>query len=221
MESALIIAGLWLVFAGTHISLSSLRLRPRLIAALGPRAFQGVYSLIAVATLAALIWFYLPNRHQGPLLWTFPLDSLRLWTVYVLQCVAWTLVAAGALQPSPVMTAAFSATRPDEIPVRGVQHITRHAVFMGTALFAALHLPMNGFLSDVVFWAGFPIFAIVGCWHQDQRKLATEGEAYRTWYSATPFLPFTGRRTLHGLRNLPPLAIALGVGLTVLFRLLH
>ena len=92
---------------------------------------------------------------------------------------------------------------------------------MGVGLFGLLHLPMNGFASDVAFWAGFPLFAVAGCRHQDLRKLATEGEAYRTWHAATPFWPFTGRETGRGIRELPRLAVPLGVGLTIGLRLLH
>lgn len=203
------------------MGLSSLRLRPRLAGALGERPFQGVYSLIAAVILTALVWVYLTHRHEGPLLWAIPLGTAGLWTTYVLQGVSWTLVVGGVVQPSPVLAAAFSDESPERIEVRGVQRITRHAVFMGIALFGALHLPVNGFLTDAIFWAGFPIFAIVGSWHQDRRKLATEGEAFRAWHAATPFLPFTGRGTLRGLKEIPPLVIAIGTGLTVVFRLLH
>ncbi len=221
MNTEFTIGALWLLFAATHLGLSSLRLRPHLIRALGERPFQGVYSLIAAVLLTAVFWVYLTHRHQGPLLWAIPLGTTGLWATYVLQGVAWTLVAAGALQPSPVLTAAFTDSSPERIEVRGVQRITRHAVFMGISLFSALHLLGNGFLTDVVFWAGIPIFGLVGCWHQDRRKLATEGEAFRAWHAATPFLPFTGRETLRGLREIPPLAVGIGVGLAVVFRLLH
>jgi uncharacterized membrane protein len=221
MGATLVIAGLWVLFAATHMGLSSLRLRPRLLAALGPTGFRGLYSLIALVTFTALVWIYLVHRHQGPCLWSLPIGTAGLWTIYALQGVAWTLIAAGSLQPSPVVTSAFAGAPGGPIEVRGVQRITRHAIFMGLGLFGALHLPVNGFASDVAFWSGFPLFALVGCWHQDRRKLASEGEAYRAWHAATPFLPFTGPETVRGLREFPPLALALGIGLATGLRLLH
>ena len=220
MHAALCIGALWLLFAVTHMGFSSLRLRPRLVGAMGPRAFQGVYSLIALVVFSGLFWFYLAHRHQGPLLWAIPIGPVALWTIYVLQGVAWTLVVAGAIQPSPAMVAGFTGKMPERIEPRGVQRITRHAIFMGVALFGLLHLPMNGFLTDAIFWAAFPVFTILGCWHQDQRKLATEGEVFRAFHAATPFLPFTGRDTLRGLSEMP-LAIVIGVVLTLALRLLH
>ena len=102
-----------------------------------------------------------------------------------------------------------------------MQRITRHPVFMGLGLFGALHLVANGFASDAVFWAGFPIFAAIGCAHQDHRKLATQGEAYRRWQAGTAFLPFSGSGTWRGLRELPRLAIPIGVALAIGLRLLH
>ncbi len=199
---------------------SSLRLRPRLVGAMGTRAFQGVYSLIALVVFTALVWFYLTHRHLGPLLWAIQIGPVALWTIYVLQGVAWTLVVAGLIQPSPAMVAGLTGKMPEDIEPRGVQLITRHGAFMGLGLFGLLHLPMNGFLSDAIFFSGFPIFAIVGCWHQDQRKLATDGEAFRAFHAATPFLPFTGAGALRGIREMP-LAIVIGVALTVGLRLLH
>jgi uncharacterized membrane protein len=81
--------------------------------------------------------------------------------------------------------------------------VTRHAVFMGIGLFGALHLPVTGFASDVAFWAGFPLFAWVGCRHQDRRKLATEDDAFRAWFAETSFLPLSNAHSWRGLRDVP------------------
>jgi uncharacterized membrane protein len=212
------IAALWLLFAATHMVPSSRALRPRLVAALGERGFLGVYSLVAIAVFVALVWLYLGNRHRGPLLYEpVALGTVGLWIFYVLQGVAWTLVVAGNLSASPasLVPEALRAKQP-----RGVHLLTRHPLFMGLGLFGALHLVVMGFASDVAFWAGFPLFALAGCAHQDRRKRATQ-PGYDAWCEATPFLPFAGRHVARGLRELPPLAIALGVALTVALRWLH
>ena len=216
MWAAGVLAGLWILFAVTHMGLSNRVWRPRLVAALGAQGFLGAYSLLAIVIFTALVWFYLEHRHQGPLLWTPSVGAARLWAIYVLQGVAWVLLVAGVLSPSPVALGG-----PEAGPPRGVHLLTRHPVFMGAGLFGALHLFVMGFASDVAFWAGFPLFALIGCAHQDRRKLATEGEAYRAWHAGTPFLPFTGRETLRGLRELRWFAIAIGVALATGLRLLH
>lgn len=218
MSSPLVIVALWGLFAASHMGLSSLGLRPRLVAALGERRFLGLYSLVAIAIFAALVWFYLAHRHQGALLWAPSIGSLGLWAIYLLQAIAWTLVVAGSVQPSPATVGLPEERRPKH-PL-GVHRITRHPVFMGVGLFGALHLLVTGFASDVAFWAGFPLFALVGCAHQDRRKLATD-PAYREWCAATPFLPFTRAGGLRGVREISPLVLAGGIATTALLRWLH
>lgn len=212
------IVALWALFAGTHMALSSRRLRPRLVAALGERGFLGAYSLVAFAAFVPLVWVYFGHRHQGALLWSPAIGDLARWLLYAGQALAWTLVVAAIASPSPA-TVGLPAERQRREP-RGVDRITRHPMFMGVGLAGLLHLPANGFASDVAFWAGFPLFAILGCAHQDRRKRDTQ-PGYADWIAVTPFLPFTGPGALRGLRELPPLVVAAGVGLTIALRLLH
>ena len=70
MSPALTIILLWLAFAVTHVVLSSLKLRPRFVSALGERAFQGAYSLIALVTFVPMVSIYLGNKHSGPMFWS-------------------------------------------------------------------------------------------------------------------------------------------------------
>ena len=211
---------LWLLFAATHMVFSSRSVRPRLVTALGERGFLGAYSLIALAIFVPLCWRYFANRHQGALLWA-PLvtSTAALWVVYALQAVAWTLIIAGSLSPSPVTVGLPEERRVKE--ARGIHRITRHPLFMGVGLFGALHLTVMGSASDVAFWAGLPLFALLGCAHQDRRKLATLGPDYRAWHADTPFLPFTGNATLRGLREIPVWAFAVAIATTAVLRWLH
>jgi uncharacterized membrane protein len=220
MSPAIGIAALWLLFAATHMGLSSRRVRPRLVAAFGERGFLGAYSAVALAIFVALVWLYIAHRHAGALLWA-PLVTSRagVWAVYAGQCVAWTMVVAGNLSPTPAVVGMTEARRPKE--ARGVHRITRHPTFMGLGLFGGLHLLVMGFASDAAFWAGFPLFALLGSAHQDARKLATLGPDYRSWHAGTAFLPFTGRDTLRGLREIPAFVYAIGIGTAAVLRWLH
>lgn len=215
MSPAVEIALWWVAFAGTHMGMSSQRLRPVLTRRIGERAFQGVYSAVALAIFVRLVWIYFANKHAGPWLWTLALGPGLRWLVYLGMGVAFTFVASGLVRPSP------ASVTPGEARPYGIYRITRHPLIMGIALFGGLHLIPNGSLADVAFFGGFAVFALVGCWHQDQRKLATSGDAFRQFYAGTPFLPFTGRDTLQGLRELSPVAIAIGVTLTVGLRWFH
>ena len=214
MDPTTQIALYWLMFASSHMVLASRHIRPRLVGALGPSFYRLGYTLVAIAIFMPLLFSYLGHRHAGPLLWAMPMSTWLTWTVYVGIGGAFVLMAAGFLTPSPVIPGA-----PYERP-QGVHWLTRHAIFMGTGVWGLMHLIPNGYLSDVVFFGGFPLFAVVGCWHQDRRKLAEGDERFREFYGQTPFFPFTGRQTLRGLRELSPLAVVFGVGITVLIRVL-
>ena len=44
---------------------------------------------------------------------------------------------------------------------------------------------------------------------------------FRAFYEATPFLPFTGRDTLRGLRELSPVVVGAGIAAAAVVRYFH
>jgi uncharacterized membrane protein len=215
MSATLAIVALWLGFAGSHMLLSSRTLRPRLVAGLGERAFLGVYSLVSFAFFIPLVSVYFANKHAGPLLWSIPIGTPLRWALYAGMAVAYVLIVAGLVRPSP------ASIVPGDPTPRGAQWLTRHPLLMGLGLFGLLHLVPNGNAADVAFFGGFPIFAIVGCLHQDQRKLAAGTPGFAAFHRQTPFLPFTGSSTGRGIRELGPMVIVGGLGVTLLLRYFH
>ncbi len=214
MQAPLVITALWLLFAATHMIPSSAALRGRIVARTGEPLFLGLYSLLSLAVFVPMATYYLGHKHSGPLLWAIPLGSAVQWLLYLSIGSAFTLSIAGLLQPSP---ASFTGGTPR---VHGVLRLTRHPLFMGFGLLGLLHMIPNGFASDVAFFAGLPLFAIVGCRHQDQRKLlAVPG--YAEFMKATPFLPFTGPGIGQGLRELGATRLAIAVAAAVALRFVH
>ena len=209
------IVALWIAFAATHMALSSLGLRPRLLDRLGERGFPGVYSLVALALFVSLVWVYASHKQAGPGLWSLG----ELPGVHALMAVgmlvALTLAVAGMLTPSP------AAMLPGKTEVKGVFRITRHPLFMGIGLFGLMHLlGTEVHAGELAFFGGFVVFSLLGCRHQDQRKLTTAGEDFRRFHEQTPFLPFTRPGSLQGLKQMP-VAIALGIVVTAVVRYFH
>lgn len=215
MLATVTILALWLAFAGSHMLLSSLPVRERLVARLGQGPFLGLYSLLSFVFFVPLVWTYFANKHAGPLLWSIPVGPVLRWTLYAGMAVAYVLIVAGLVRPSP------AAVMPGDPTPRGAQRITRHPLLMGLGLFGLMHLVPNGNAADVAFFGGFPIFAVVGCRHQDQRKLAMGTPGFAAFHRETPFLPFTGSATLQGIRELGPVVLLGGLGTTVLLRWFH
>jgi len=204
----------WVAFAGSHLLLSSLPVRSRLVAVMGERVFQGLYSLVVLGLFIPLVRAYFAHKHTGLLLWSIPPSLLVRWIMYVGIALAFVLVVGSQVTPSPANLV------PGEARPRGVLRITRHPFVMGTALWALIHLLANGTATGVAFFGGFVIFALVGAKHQDARKIATNVPGYREFCAATPFLPFTGGETLRGLREAAPAAV-IGVAATVVVRYFH
>ncbi len=216
MDAALEIAGLWAAFTASHVGLSSLRVRPKLVGALGEVAFLGLYSVVALAIFVPLMWLYFTHKHEGPALWLLPRGPLLSWTLYLAMAVALVLLVASFVNPSPAGMAPNASSTP-----RGVHWITRHPLVMAFVVFALAHLLPNGFASDVAFFGGFAAFALIAAAHQDSRKRVAGPAGYAEFAAATPFLPFTGSRTLQGLRELSPIALGAGVALAILIRFFH
>jgi uncharacterized membrane protein len=215
MSDALLIAGLWVAFAATHMALSSVRLRPRLVAVLGERGFAGAYSLIALGIFVPLVSIYFANKHAGPFLWYLGDGILVRGVQYVGMGAALALVVAGLARPSP------ASLVPGRAEVTGAFRIARHPTFAGIGIFGLAHLfgaRVNA--TELAFFAGFPIFAALGSWHQDRRKCATLGEKYARFVAGTPFVPFTGPGLLLGIRE-SAVPMAVGVALAVALRTWH
>jgi uncharacterized membrane protein len=215
MSPTLTIVTLWLAFAGTHMVLSSLPVRSALIARIGASPFQGLYSLVALACFVPLVWTYFHHKHAGPLLWSIPIGIGLRWLIYAGMAVAFVLVVAGLVRPSP------AGLVPGDTTPRGAMRVTRHPLLMGLGLFGLLHLIPNGNAADVAFFGGFPIFAVIGCHHQDARKLVAGPPGYERFHRETPFLPFTGNATMQGIREMGPAVIVGGGAVTALLRYFH
>lgn len=186
MTPTLWILLLWLVFIGGHLGLASVRVEPVLKEKLGEPAFLGLYSLVALASFVPLCWIYFDNRHAGEWLWHVPVGPVLRVALYVAMGLALLLLVAGVLRPSPASIGAGPASG----EVRGALRITRSPLVLGTGLLMALHLIPNASTADVAFFGGFTVFAFLGAWHQDARKLAYEVQGFAEFHARTAFWPF-------------------------------
>lgn len=185
MGAAFVVLFWWLLFGGTHIVLSSSAVRPKLIAQLGERPFLGVYSLVALATFIPLVVAYAHRKHAGPPLWrTFGPYLLARDLNLILMALAFVLLVCGLVSRPPSAMMASGTPKP-----HGITRITRHPVFAAFFLFGIAHCLVNGYLSDLIFFGGFAVFAWLGARHQDLRKVI-DVPGYVEFHNTTSFLPF-------------------------------
>jgi uncharacterized membrane protein len=209
MSAWMIVVFWWSMFGASHMLLSSLRFRPQLVKLMGPVMFAAFYSLIALGIFIPLTWYYIDHRHSGPLLWNLSgYPGVRTLAV-TLATLGLTLAIAGFLQPSPLGATPGARPKP-----HGLTRITRHPGFLFLGLWGLAHTLMNSFASDVAFFGGFAVFALIGCRHQDLRKRLLEKQRLAQFFEETSFWPFaailTGRNRLVA-SELPWLGLAVGL----------
>ncbi len=189
-----------IAFVGTHFLLSH-PLRAPLVDAVGEGPFRGIYSLVAILTFGAMIYFY---RRVGiqPQMWapgTFGwiAGSLLMWLASILF--------VGSFIRNPALPGAKGPSGPPS----GVFAITRHPMMWGFALWALVHMAMVATPKALIFDGAILLLALGGAAGQDAKKRKLIGARWHEWTAQTAFLPFT-----RGLAN--PGAVAL-IGGTLLF----
>lgn len=170
-----------LAFVVTHFA-SSTPLRGAIAGALGEKAWLGLYSLVAFATIGWMVWAY----GKAPLQPLWP--GLRLLPLLVMP-IALLLLVGGVLGRNPTAVMQERALKSAD-PARGMIRVTRHPVMWAIALWAAAHVLARGDLASVVFFGGFLVVAVLGTVLIDARKRASLGEDWARFAAVTSSVPF-------------------------------
>lgn len=202
------------VFLASHLGLSSAAMRGRLVRRIGEKGFQGLYTLIALLTLGAMIAAYIQASHHI-YLWP-PGPGVRHLPLLVMP-LALLLIVGGVMTPNPSAVGMENQLDQPE-PARGVLRITRHPMMWGIVLWAAVHILANGDLASLLFFGGLLLTALLGSLHLDRRMAADQ-----RFTAVTSYAPFAamlgGRQTVRWAELRRPAAWGLGVLIALL--LLH
>ena len=197
-------AGLFLsciAFLATHFLMSH-PLRGPLVRAMGGGAFRIIYSVIALITFGAIIYYYHAIGREAYVLWNagdagWIAGTILMWLAAILF--------AGSFLGNPALV---GAPGPRGGP-KGVLAITRHPMMWSFAIWAAVHLMLIGQFKSVILDGTIIIMALGGSLGQDRKKAQQMGEDWHDWTAQTAFVPFTSGLAYPG-------TVAL-VGGTVLF----
>ncbi len=207
-----------LAFLATHLGISGTPLRGMLFSSLGERAYQGLYSLVAVSTLGLMIYAYsvVPHDHY---LW-YPSRALHL-VASGLMLVSSVLLAMGLLSKNPTAVGMASAVRQD---IAGIFHITRHPVQWAFLLWSVAHLLANGDVATVILAGTIGLVSGLGMLSIDARRRKLDDPDWQAFYRTTSLIPFaalaSGRCRL-ALGDLNWVAFAAGLALYVALYSLH
>ena len=134
-----LIAGLVIFFAVHSVSIVNEPWRDRMVAQLGERTWQGVYSLLAIAGFVLMVRGYGIARLDPVVLYSPP-----LWLRHVAMLML--------VPVFPLLLATY-------LPGR-IQAATRHPMLIATKLWAFAHLLANGMLADVLLFGCFLAWAV-------------------------------------------------------------
>jgi uncharacterized membrane protein len=178
------------VFLATHF-VPSTPLRAALVKSAGERAYLGLYTVIALATLGWMIYAY----GKAPIEPLWP--GLRLLPVVAMP-FAFILLICGVLSRNPTAVGQQQALKAEDA-ARGILRVTRHPVQWGILLWAGAHLLARGDIKSAIFFGGLFLLAALGTRFIDARKARNLGDDWKRYASATSNLPFVaiaqGRNT--------------------------
>ncbi|MEN7538180.1 NnrU family protein [Aurantiacibacter flavus] len=175
-------------FVGSHFAMSH-PLRPPMVAALGEKGFQAVYSLVS---LAAIVWIYFAFKAVPPSVPLWPgFDDMSWVLASVLTLVAMVLLA-GSYVGNPALPAPGAAEAATKEP-RGVFRVTRHPMMWAIGLWALAHLIAAPTARTLVVASAIGFLALVGAHLQDRKKEVLMGEAWAGWESRTSYWPKLGK----------------------------
>src|SRR5262249_16927777 len=168
------------------LGVSGNKLRDTLVARLGEGPYRGAFAL---ASLLGLVWMGYAYRYAPAI----PLWGLLLGfppAAYVLVLIAFIFVVVGIATPNPTRVGMESklAQRPDI--ARGMVRITRHPFLWGVALWALVHLVVNGDLASLILFGSLLVVALGGTAAIDAKRRRSFGEQWMQFAAVTSNVPF-------------------------------
>ena len=221
MDPVLRVALAFALFALAHLGLAWPPVRQPLVERLGRWGFTLLFSGVAWLTFGAAVVSYAVHAGEGPAGLGLGAHAAAR-SVLVAAIVLGAMLMAGAFAGYDDSPYAFGGEQRRE--PRGLERVTRHPFFVGTALFGAAHALLATRLVGAVLMGCLAGFALLGARLQDRKLLALRGEPYAAYLAATSTVPFAaivaGRQRLVA-SELPYGLLLLGLALAWLLRSWH
>lgn len=171
--------GFAVIFAAFFLS-HSLPLRPAvksgLVRRLGPRGFTVAYSTVSLMMLALLIW----AAGEAPYVEIWPQMDWQRHTVHRGMLAVCLMLALSLGRPNPFSFGGMHTERFD--PARpGLVRWIRHPVLVALAIWAGLHLLVNGDIAHVILFGVLGSFALAGQGLVNRRKRREMGSS--AWHA--------------------------------------
>ena len=154
-----------LLFIALHVGVSGTSARGRAIEKLGENVYRAVFSLLS---LLGIVWLAHAYRVAGyfetwgQLAWFKPIAAF-------LMLVAFLLVVFGMATSNPMAVGGEKLLMANE-PARGIHRVTRHPFLWGVAVWAFVHLIVNGDVASLVLFGSLLVLVFVGMISIDAKR---------------------------------------------------
>lgn len=182
MDPLTALAAASIAFVGTHFALSH-PLRAPIVGIIGEGAFHALYSLVAVACMAAMYFAFkaAPGADLGG-------SGDIGWIVATLLTLPALVLFLGSLTGNPALPTPDAQAAAAREP-SGVFAVTRHPMMWGFALWAIAHLVLWWSWRTVIVALAILVLALIGAHLQDRKKQALMGSAWAGWERRTRYWP--------------------------------
>ncbi len=173
-------------FAGIHLIVSGTPLRNTLIAMMGERVYQALFSLASVVGLVWMIRAYPAAKAEADFLWMPPQGLVHSAPLLIL--IAFLFVVIGALTPNPTSMMSEGRLSSDKA-VTGIIRITRHPVMWGIGIWGITHALVNAHAAAVTFFGSLAATALIGTVAIDRKRARAYGEQWQSFRAQTSNVP--------------------------------
>ena len=187
-------------FVGSHLLLSHPWRRP-LVARLGDGGFLGLYSAVAVVTLAFAVFGYREAGPEAPL-WD---AGSALWVVATVLMLAASVLLMGSLVRNPAAPRFGPDADTAAGPPAGVFAITRHPMMWSFALWAVSHVLVYPVAANLVLCGAIAALSLAGAALQDRKKATLLPVRWWAWQAETSYWPLAA--ILAGRARFRPLGV--------------
>lgn len=186
LTALLIAAGYWV---GIHVLVAGSPLRRVLAGKLGEPGFQGMFSLLTLAGLVALVWTYRGAAAVGVNFDLWIPTRAALWAPWVVMPFAWLLLIGSVTTPNPTSVGMEKLLGRDD-PARGVLRVTRHPMLWSFVLWACAHAIANSDVATLVLCAAIALPSLNGMRSIDRKRARRDPAGWERYAAVTSVIPF-------------------------------
>ncbi len=172
----------WLVL---HLGVAGSPLRGRLVAGLGIKAYRGLFALLSLLGLAALVLAW-RSAAETPLWEAGPAAA---WVTLFLMLPAMILFVGSVTDANPGAVGGERLLGQADL-ARGIFRVTRHPMLWAFAIWSGSHLVMRGSDAGVLFFGSILLSALAGMWSIDRKRARAAPREWAAYAAVTSIIPF-------------------------------